>query len=130
MRTPPLPSLLSRAVPSALLGLVLGVTGACGSEEASPAPAGDSSDAPSAGAAGGLPDCADVWAPGATLPARYRGCTEEGVEVPRDALACSSGQTLVQYQDRFAVLGGTVRGGSEPLAQNEEYAASVARCRG
>lgn len=88
------------------------------SETTTPAPAG-------------TPECADVWKAGAQLPRAYKGCAADGLLVAPDGLGCSSGQTLVRYDDRFwAVRGGTVLGGDVALTKSKEYKDEVATCRG
>ncbi|GAB2444605.1 hypothetical protein GCM10027062_25740 [Nocardioides hungaricus] len=77
------------------------------------------------------PACDTVWQADQALPRAYRGCVDaSGALVPRDVLGCSSGQRLVSYGDRYyAVLGGTIREGSSPLADDPEYRAAVRSCR-
>ena len=79
----------------------------------------------------GTPECDDVWKAGATLPRSYDGCVDEdGQFVPRDALACSSGQRIIRFDDRFyGVPGGTVHEVPTSLEQDREYRAAVLRCR-
>lgn len=77
------------------------------------------------------PSCEQVWREGERLARGYRGCLEEGTFVPRDVLACSSGQRLVRYADRwYAVLGGIVHEASTPLDRDREYVADARSCRG
>lgn len=79
----------------------------------------------------GTPECADVWKAGAKLPRAYGGCAADGLLVAPDGLGCSSGQTLVRYDDRFwAVRGGTIAGGDVALTKSKEYKDEVATCRG
>lgn len=79
----------------------------------------------------GTPECADVWKAGAKLPRAYGGCAADGLLVAADGLGCSSGQTLVRYDERFwAVRGGTISGGDTSLQDSEEYKGEVATCRG
>lgn len=122
-----------------MLPLLLGIA-ACGSEsspDAADEPSSASTPTPSAvtseaaAVPDGAPACADVWSTDATLPRGYDGCVDsDGTYVPRDALGCSSGQVLVQYDDTFfAVVGGTVRRGSSPLADDRDYRAAVRSCR-
>lgn len=81
-------------------------------------------------AAGATP-CGTVWVTGRTIPRTYQGCAEAGSFVESDVLGCSSGQRFVTFGDRYyGVLGGTVREGGTPLAQDRTYRASVASCRG
>lgn len=76
------------------------------------------------------PACADVWVEGAKLPAGYAGCVADGVLAEPDGLSCSSGQTIVRYDDRFyAVRGGAIKY-AEKLTTDPDYRHSVAVCRG
>jgi hypothetical protein len=77
------------------------------------------------------PGCDTVWHEGATLPRDYRGCVDSGgTLVPRDPLACSSGQRLMRHDDRFwAVPGGTIHESSTSLADDPDYRAAVRSCR-
>ncbi len=79
----------------------------------------------------GTPECADVWQAGGKLPRAYGGCAADGLLVAPDGLGCSSGQTIVRYDERFwAVRGGTISGGDVALTQSKEYKDAVATCRG
>ncbi len=96
------------------------------SESSSAAP--EAPDAPEVPA--GTPDCDDVWSEGATIPRRYAGCVAAGALVEDDSLACSSGQRLVTYDDRFyGVAGGEVRVADEALVDDRDYVQSVRSCR-
>lgn len=78
----------------------------------------------------GTPECSEVWRDGARLPRFYGGCAEGDTYVRRDAMACSSGQRLARYADRYyGVLGGTVREAKGDLDDDRDYRASVRRCR-
>lgn len=128
-----------RAWLAAPLLLVLAGAGACGDEatQAGEAP-GAPSAAPSAGPSGdaaavpaGTPACAEVWLPGGTLPQDYRGCEQDGALVAADGLACSSGQRIVRFDDRwYAVPGGPVQEATSPLDDDPDYLADVRSCRG
>lgn len=78
----------------------------------------------------GTPECSAVWQEGAALPRTYAGCADPDGYVERDVLACSSGQRMVRYADRFyGVLGGTIHQASGPLEQDRDYMAAIRRCR-
>lgn len=78
----------------------------------------------------GTPDCADVWKKGAMIPRTYQGCADNaGAYVERDTLACSSGQRMVRYADRFwGVLGGTVNEANGSLDGDHDYKVSMRNC--
>ncbi|VXB12483.1 hypothetical protein [Nocardioides sp. AX2bis] len=127
-----------RRTGAALLAVVLlGALGACGGdadEAADPAAAGTPSpSAPSSSAAevpAGTPDCADVWSEGVTIPRSYQGCVQDGALVEDDSLACSSGQRLITFDDRYyGVAGGDVRVSEQSLADDADYGSSVRSCR-
>lgn len=102
------------------------VTASESTPAASTAPSATTTPAPA-----GTPECAEVWTSGARLPRAYSGCAADGLLVAPDGLGCSSGQSLVRYDDRFwAVRGGTINGGDVALTKSEEYKAEVATCRG
>lgn len=109
----------------------------CGDEEPTATGSSSSSDpsstAPSESmepAPPGTPECSEIWQDGHRVPRFYAGCADEGAYVKREAIGCSSGQRMVTYADRFyAVLGGDVHEATEPLEQDDDYTASVRRCR-
>ncbi|MFT4082391.1 MAG: hypothetical protein QM638_07370 [Nocardioides sp.] len=137
-------SRLAAAVIAAVLPIALAACGSSGSEaddsSASVSATGSSSSAGSSGSsdsASSSPapadwaDCEDVWVDGATLPKRYQGCAADGVAVPADKVACSSGQSLIIYGDHFyAVAGGTITETKKVLRNSPVYTKSVATCRG
>ena len=111
------------------------VAAGCGSDDADPstAPVATASETASSAAsvpAGTLP-CAAVWEDGATLSRPYVGCVDDsGQLVPSDPLACSSGQKIIRYDDRFyAVPGGTIHAADAPLSEDSEYRSAALRCR-
>ncbi|WP_110182684.1 hypothetical protein [Nocardioides solisilvae] len=122
--------------------LALALLAGCGEDEggtatATPSPSasdpGSASASPSASPSADpdAPACAEVWVRGATIPRGYDGCTGEEGFVAKDALDCSSGQTLLRHDDRFfGVAGGKVRVAKSPLDEDARYRSSVAKCRG
>lgn len=102
-----------------------GTTATGGAEPATPPTASTPTSADPSAAA-----CEDVWVPGATLPRRYTGCVEDGTTVPRDVLGCSSGQRLVRWGTFYAVLGGVVQEGTDPLDDDPGWTDTVRTCRG
>lgn len=106
----------------------------CGSEE--PEKRADATGSPSTSStptapASDTPQCADVWQQGKVLPRPYRGCLSDGQLVAAHKLLCSSGQTLVLFDDQyFAVIGGTITHATSPLRKDATYLAAVQRCRG
>jgi len=103
-------------------------TGTTSESSSAPTTAPSSTTTP---APAGTPECSEVWTSGGKLPRAYSGCAVDGLLVAPDGLGCSSGQTLVRYDDRFwAVRGGTISGGDVALTTSKEYKAEVATCRG
>jgi hypothetical protein len=72
-----------------------------------------------------------VWKNGTTIPRVYRGCADaDGSYVRKDGLSCSSGQTIIRFDDRFyGVAGGTVHHTATSLLSDRGYRAAVLRCR-
>lgn len=143
--------LATLAVPLALLAVLLA---GCGGDSESSATDPGGSDTPSATGTdtptatespsepddGGMttgpadppdwPACETIWVSGLTIPVRYRGCLEGNNAVASDNLACSSGQRIVRYQDRFfGVAGGKVYETSGPLEKDKRYLKMVRVCR-
>ena len=98
------------------------------SESATPSET-PTSDAPSE-ADDPLPACSDIWVDdGRKLPARYRGCSENGTDVKAEARMCSFGKDLVTYADHFyAVPNGPINRTKKPLAQDPDYKSALASC--
>jgi len=104
---------------------------ACGTDS----PSSEESDAPSPTPTASLeaegPSCASVWVDGAGLPRDYDGCVDGESFVTKDALGCSSGQTMVRFDDHYyAVLGGTISQTDAVLDDDNGYRDAVASCRG
>lgn len=76
------------------------------------------------------PACAEVWTPGARLPAQYEGCADEsGTWVQADIYYCSSGQTLTTYGDRhYAARGRKVVKAAKPLTKDPVFKQAMAAC--
>lgn len=117
-------------------GAVVGLLalGACGSDTAEEpaATVGSSPTAQTSDDAGadGLPACDDVWQTGETLPAGYAGCVQDGATVEVDALACSSGQKFVTFEEsHYAVVGGLVREVEGEIDTDRAYRKAVRSCR-
>ena len=87
------------------------------------------SDAPTQ-AADPLPACSAIWVDdGRKLPARYRGCSDNGTDVKADSRMCSFGKDLVTYGDHFyAVPNGPINRTAKPLAQDPDYKSALASC--
>lgn len=76
-----------------------------------------------------LPDCADVWVDGATLPGRYAGCEVDGVRVKATRRFCEFGRPLITYDDRFyAVTTGLIHGTDGPLKQDQGFQRAMSSC--
>jgi hypothetical protein len=97
---------------------------------------GSSEDAQSATTTGGMPQCAEVWKAGKTLPVDYSGCTNDGNGGDIEALVtvdCADGSVFTGHQDRYwAVLGGAIKdsGTEGGTADSPEYQADYATCLG
>lgn len=80
---------------------------------------------------GGLPDCADVWVEGETLPEDYEGCMDGDMTVALVTSDCTDGSRLTGYDDRYwALLGGEIKdaGAEDATAADPEYGADLAAC--
>ncbi len=96
----------------------------------SSSPTADPSDDTTAAAQPGAPRCASLWTAGGRIPRVYSGCNDGDTFVARDTLACSSGQRLARFGDRFyGVLGGTVTKSRSSLDADKGYRDAVASCR-
>lgn len=127
---------MRRTAGTALAAAILTLLAACGDDEPTTAsdPSAESeegSSEPTEGETGELPawpSCAEVWVAEATLPQGYQGCLDGDTAVKADRQACSSGQVLVIYADRFyAVVGGPVNE-TEGLAQDSHYRSAKQSC--
>ena len=100
------------------------------SDSDSSSPTADPSDDTTAAAQPGAPRCASLWTAGGRIPRVYSGCNDGDTFVARDTLACSSGQRLARFGDRFyGVLGGTVTRSTSSLDTDKGYRDAVASCR-
>ena len=130
--------MVRRWVPVVVAVVAVAAAG-CGSDEADPSPGAVATESETASSSPsstgsippGTPPCADVWEDQATLPRSYDGCVDDsGQLVASDPLACSSGQKIIRYDDRFyAVPGGTIHAADAPLNEDSEYRAAALRCR-
>lgn len=126
--------MVRRWVPVVAAVVAVVATG-CGSDDADPMSTPVATEAETTASEASLPAgtlvCADVWQEDATLPRSYDGCVDDaGQLVPSDPLACSSGQKIIRYDDRFyAVPGGTIHAADAPLIEDSEYRAAALRCR-
>lgn len=76
-----------------------------------------------------LPDCADVWQDGETMPAGYRGCLDGDTKVARESRYCEFGKPLLTYADRFyAVPRGTIHEVRGSLEKDRGYRRALASC--
>ncbi len=105
------------------------------SEPASETPSSDEPTEPSEPAESSepavpLPPCSEIWVDdGRKLPAPYRGCSENGTDVPAAARECSFGKPLVTYGGRFyAVPRGPINRTERPLAKDPDYRSALASC--
>ncbi len=102
------------------------------SSESSPSqtPTSDEAVEPTTEPAAPLPECSEVWVDdGRKLPAPYRGCSQNGTEVPADSRSCSFGQPLVVYGNHFyAVPRGPINRTPGPLAKDRDYRGALASC--
>ena len=115
-----------------LVAGVLLLSAGCGSDDGGtatdPAPtAPTSSTAPAAA----HPDCATVWVEGSRLAAGYRGCDADGTFVAARRIECSSGQTIVRYDNRYwAVRGGLIKAVDGGLNASKAYLDDLGTCLG
>lgn len=123
---------MRRRVATAVTAAALVLLAACGDDE--PTAADDPSTPASETSASEppeLPDwpsCDEVWVAETTLPQGYKGCLDGDTPVKADRQACSSGQVIVIYDDRFyAVLGGPVNE-TEGLKQDPHYRSARQSC--
>ncbi len=103
------------------------------SSESSPSetPTSDQAAAePTTEPAAPLPECSEIWVDdGRKLPAPYRGCSQNGTDVPADSRSCSFGQALVVYGNHFyAVPRGPINRTPGPLAKDRDYRGALASC--
>jgi hypothetical protein len=126
------------------LALPMALVSACGGDSTSTAadpapttaPTSEASGDPSPSEAAGTPapagtrSCVSVWRVGNQLPRFYKGCAQDGALLVADNLPCSSGQTLVRYDEQyFGVAGGTIYR-ADKLNRDRRYLDMVASCRG
>lgn len=78
------------------------------------------------------PDCADVWKDGATLPANYVGCVEDGKAGRQETVTCKDGSTFVAFSDiYYAVTGGKIHKPEvAPMQDTKEYGKAYTACAG
>ncbi len=77
------------------------------------------------------PQCAEVWAAGATFPERYRGCYDGTELVQAESRYCEFGTRLFVHDDRFyAVPNGPVNETEGALARDDGYRTALAKCGG
>lgn len=78
------------------------------------------------------PSCADIWKPGATLPADYTTCVQDGVEARQDVDKCTDGTKLVVFMDQmYAVTGGKILAPkAQPFQDSEEFGRVYSDCTG
>jgi hypothetical protein len=129
-----------------VLALPMALVSACGGDSTStaadpapttaPASTSEASLDPSPTEAAGTPapagtkSCASVWRVGNQIPRSYKGCAQDGALLVADNLPCSSGQTLVRYDEQyFGVAGGTIFR-ADKLNRDRRYLDMVASCRG
>ena len=78
------------------------------------------------------PACKDIWKAGATLPADYASCVEDGAYGSQDVTKCQDGTKLVVYFDAYyAVTGGTIlKPKVAPLQDTEDFGKVYRDCTG
>lgn len=126
---------MRRTAGTVLAAAILTLLAGCGDDEpttaSDPSAGPEESSTPTEGETADLPDwpsCAEVWVDGADLAQGYKGCLDGGAAVKADRQACSSGQVLVTYDDRFyAVLGGPVNE-TDGLAQDSHFRSAKQSC--
>lgn len=78
------------------------------------------------------PSCADIWKPGATLPADYTSCVQDGVEGRQDVEECLDDTRLVVFMDQmYAVTGGKILAPkAQPFQDSDEFGKVYSDCTG
>lgn len=108
--------------------LALSLT-ACSSDDSDESADGDSSAGSSAAdLQSGVPDCADVWVDGGSLPEDYEGCRDGDTIVASFTWDCEDGRTFTSSMPGYGFLGGelwiTPDGLDEPDVESAEYTAA------
>lgn len=125
---------LSFATVTAVL-LLAGCTAGEGSDgtKAAPTPdeVGSTTVTPSTSSAP-APDCDEVWRAGATLPARYTTCLDDGQVTSPDSTACTDGNSLVVHLDTFYAVTGQKIAEPDvaPLQDTDEFGQAYETCTG
>ncbi|CAN5471766.1 hypothetical protein BH11ACT8_BH11ACT8_25280 [soil metagenome] len=75
-----------------------------------------------------LPACTDVWVADAKLPSSYQGCFDGTADVKVDRLRCSSGQTIVSYDDTYWAVPGAQVHQTAGLSKDSEFKDAKQSC--
>lgn len=78
------------------------------------------------------PTCADIWKAGATLPADYTTCVDDGAAARQDVEECLDGTKLVVFMDQmYALTGGKILAPkAQPFQDSEEFGTVYSECTG
>ena len=101
------------------------------SESPTETPASSETETPTETATepGALPECADVWVDGATLPADYTACTSDGETIKPAKRKCGYGATFLEQDGQFyAMLGQPITDAGD-LETSDEYQQLLATCQ-
>lgn len=123
----------------AMAAALLLVTAACGGDpddtaedpaESTTPSSPESTSAPTSDAPGTeVPDCAEVWVAGATLPRGYQGCEQDGETVRADRHPCSYGAAIVEFDDRFYAVTGKKINEVPSLAESQQFEQALSACQ-
>ncbi|QIK75623.1 hypothetical protein [Nocardioides piscis] len=126
----------NRIVAALVALLATAALSACGDDsEVAPTTRESASDSPSVSSSesplpdGAIPECADVWVDGATLPKDYTACTSDGETVKPVKRTCGFGAKLLEHDGRyFAMLGKPISDAGD-LETNDDYQQLLSSCQ-
>ena len=78
---------------------------------------------------GALPECADVWVDGQTLPADYTACTTDGETIKPEKRKCGYGATFLEQDGQFYAMKGQPITDAGDLETSDEYQQLLATCQ-
>ncbi len=112
---------------------------ACGTENGAESAADPSSESPSSSQSeapteiattpGALPQCADVWVDGETLPADYTACTTDDETIKPVKRMCGFGRPLLEQDGRFYAMKGQQINDVGDLETSDQYQQLLASCQ-
>ena len=101
------------------------------SESPTETPASSETETPTETATepGTLPECADVWVDGQTLPADYTACTSDGETIKPEKRKCGYGATFLEQDGQFYAMAGQPITDAGDLETSDEYQQLLATCQ-